>query len=131
MVKTEIHQLYRKEVLAMAENCIFCKIISGEIPSRWVYENDRVLAFDDINPMAPVHVIIIPKQHIPTLLDITPENIDIMGDIISAVREVSRIKGVDQKGFRTVINCNEEGGQVIFHLHLHLLGGTKLRDDLG
>ena len=115
----------------MAENCIFCKIISGEIPSRWVYENDRVLAFDDINPMAPVHVIIIPKQHIPTLLDITPENIDIMGDIISAVREVSRIKGVDQKGFRTVINCNEEGGQVIFHLNLHLLGGTKLRDDLG
>ena len=115
----------------MAENCIFCKIISGEIPSRWVYENDRVLAFDDINPMAPVHVIIIPKQHIPTLLDITPENIDIMGDIISAVREVSRIKGVDQKGFRTVINCNEEGGQVIFHLHLPLLGGTKLRDDLG
>ncbi|HEU19971.1 MAG TPA: histidine triad nucleotide-binding protein [Deltaproteobacteria bacterium] len=115
----------------MAENCIFCKIISGEIPSRRVYENDRVLAFDDINPMAPVHVIIIPKQHIPTLLDMTPENIDIMGDIISAVREVSRIKGVDQKGFRTVINCNEEGGQVIFHLHLHLLGGTKLRDDLG
>lgn len=111
----------------MAENCIFCKIISGEIPSRRVYENDRVLAFDDINPMAPVHVIIIPKQHIPTLLDMTPENIDIMGDIISAVREVSRIKGVDQKGFRTVINCNEEGGQVIFHLHLHLLGGTKIK----
>lgn len=115
----------------MAEDCIFCKIVNGEIPSKKVYENDRVLAFDDINPMAPVHVIIIPKQHIPTLMDVTPDNMDIMGDIISAVREVSKIKGVDQKGFRTVINCNEEGGQVIFHLHLHLLGGARLKDDLG
>lgn len=115
----------------MAADCIFCKIVSGDIPSKRVYENDRILAFDDINPMAPVHVIIIPKQHIPTLLDITPENISIMGDIVDAVKEVSKIKGIDQKGFRTVINCNEEGGQVIFHLHLHLLGGTRLKDDLG
>ncbi|MBN2687189.1 MAG: histidine triad nucleotide-binding protein [Deltaproteobacteria bacterium] len=115
----------------MAEDCIFCKIVNGDIPSRKVYEDDKVLAFDDINPMAPVHVIIIPKQHIPTLLDIDPDHADIMGDILSAVREVSAIKGIDQKGFRTVINCNEEGGQVIFHLHMHLLGGTRLRDDLG
>jgi histidine triad (HIT) family protein len=115
----------------MAEDCIFCKIVNGDIPSRKVYEDDKVLAFDDINPMAPVHVIIIPKQHIPTLLDIDPDQADIMGDILSAVREVSAIKGVDKKGFRTVINCNEEGGQVIFHLHMHLLGGTRLKDDLG
>ena len=115
----------------MVGDCIFCKIVSGDIPSKKVYENDRVLAFDDINPMAPVHVIIIPKQHIPTLMDLTPENIGIMSDIVSAVKEVSKIKGVDQKGFRTVINCNEEGGQIIFHLHLHLLGGVRLKDDLG
>ncbi len=115
----------------MVGDCIFCKIVSGDIPSKKVYENDRVLAFDDINPMAPVHVIIIPKQHIPTLMDVTPSNIGIMGDIVSAVKEVSKIKGVDQKGFRTVINCNEEGGQIIFHLHLHLLGGVRLKDDLG
>jgi histidine triad (HIT) family protein len=114
----------------MAEDCIFCKIVKGDIPSRKVYEDDRVLAFDDINPMAPVHVIIIPKQHIPTLLDIAPDQADIMGDLLSAVKEVSAIKGIDKRGFRTVINCNEEGGQVI-HLHMHLLGGTKLKDDLG
>jgi histidine triad (HIT) family protein len=115
----------------MAEDCIFCKIVNGDIPSRKVYEDDTVLAFDDINPMAPVHVIIIPKQHIPTLLDIAPDQAGIMGDILTAAREVSTIKGVDKKGFRTVINCNEEGGQVIFHLHMHLLGGEKLKDDLG
>lgn len=111
--------------------CIFCKIVDGEIPSNKVFENDKVLAFDDINPMAPVHVIVIPKLHIPTLLDITPENVSILGDIFKAVEEVATIKGIDRKGFRTIINCNEEGGQVIFHLHLHLLGGQKLKDDLG
>lgn len=131
MVTAETDTLYQKEVSVMVGDCIFCKIVSGDIPSKKVYENDRVLAFDDINPMAPVHVIIIPKQHIPTLMDVTPSNIGIMGDIVSAVKEVSKIKGVDQKGFRTVINCNEEGGQIIFHLHLHLLGGVRLKDDLG
>ncbi len=112
------------------EDCIFCKIAKGEIPCNKVYENDRILAFDDITPMAPVHVIIIPKQHIPTLMDVSHENMDIIGDIFSAVEEVARIKKIDKRGFRTVINCNEEGGQVIFHLHLHVLGGEKLKDDL-
>ena len=112
------------------EDCIFCKIARGKIPCDKVYENDRILAFDDITPMAPVHVIIIPKQHIPTLMDVSPENMDIIGGIFSAVEEVARIKKIDKKGFRTVINCNEEGGQVIFHLHLHVLGGVKLKDDL-
>jgi histidine triad (HIT) family protein len=112
------------------EDCIFCKIARGDIPSNKVYEDDKVLAFDDINPMAPVHVIVIPKKHIATLLDVIPEHVDMMGDIFSAVTEVARIKGIDKKGFRTVINCNEEGGQVIFHLHLHVLGGEKLKDEL-
>lgn len=112
------------------EDCIFCKIAKGEIPCNMVYENDRILAFDDITPMAPVHVIIIPKQHIPTLMDISPENMGIIGDMFSAVEEVARIKKIDKRGFRTVINCNKEGGQVIFHLHLHVLGGEKLKDDL-
>jgi len=112
------------------EDCIFCKIARGEIPCNKVYEDDKVLAFDDINPMAPVHVIVIPKQHIPTLMDVARENMNIMSDIFTAVKEVAKIKKIEEKGFRTVINCNEEGGQLIFHLHMHVLGGERLKDDL-
>jgi histidine triad (HIT) family protein len=112
-------------------DCIFCKIIKGDIPCVKVYENDRVLAFDDINPMAPVHVIIIPKKHLSTLLDIDASNTGIVSDLILAAQKVAGIKGIAQKGFRTVINCNAEGGQIVFHLHMHVLGGKKLKDDLG
>jgi histidine triad (HIT) family protein len=112
------------------EDCIFCKIINGTIPSSKVYEDAEVVAFDDIHPMAPVHVIVIPKKHIPTLLDVTAENMNAVNDMVAAAREVARIKGIDKRGFRTVINCNEEGGQVIFHLHMHVLGGKKLKDGL-
>ena len=113
------------------DDCIFCKIIRGEIPCGKVYENDKVLAFNDINPMAPVHVIIVPKKHITTLMDIDAAGINVSGDLIAAAQEVARIKGVNEKGFRTVINCNAEGGQVVFHLHMHLLGGRKMQDPLG
>lgn len=113
------------------ETCIFCKIVKGEIPCSKVYEDDRVMAFDDIHPMAPVHVIIIPKEHIPTLLDVNPDRDDVMCALYRAAQIIAKNKGIDQKGFRTVINCNEEGGQVIFHLHMHLLGGKKLIDELG
>jgi histidine triad (HIT) family protein len=112
-------------------DCIFCKIVRGEIPCTKVYEDDKVLAFDDIHPMAPVHVIIIPKQHISTLMDIDAKNIDIVNNLIAAAQKVSQIKGITAKGFRTVINCNAEGGQVVFHLHMHVLGGRKLQDELG
>lgn len=112
------------------EDCIFCKIARGEIPSTIVYENDEALAFEDIHPMAPVHVVVIPKKHIATLMDVTGDEMDTMGSIISAVQEVAKIKGVDEKGFRMVINCNEEGGQLVFHLHVHVLGGKRLRDGL-
>jgi histidine triad (HIT) family protein len=113
------------------DDCIFCKIIRGEIPCGKVYENDKILAFNDINPMAPVHVIIVPKKHITTLMDIDAAGINVYGDLIAAAQEVARIKGVNEKGFRTVINCNAEGGQVVFHLHMHLLGGRKMQDPLG
>lgn len=112
------------------EDCIFCKIVKGTIPSSKVYEDAEVVAFDDIHPMAPVHVIVIPKKHIPTLLDVTAENMNAVNAMVAAAREVARIKGIDKRGFRTVINCNEEGGQVIFHLHMHVLGGKKLKDGL-
>jgi histidine triad (HIT) family protein len=112
------------------EDCIFCKIVHGAIPSSKVYEDEDVLAFDDIHPMAPVHVIVIPKKHIPTLLDVNTANMNAISSMVNAACEVARIKGIDQRGFRSVINCNEEGGQVIFHLHMHVLGGKKLKDGL-
>ena len=111
------------------EDCIFCKIAQGAIPCSKVYENDRVLAFDDIHPMAPVHVIIIPKTHIPTLMDVNSDTMVVFNDVVSAVQEVARIKGIDQRGFKTVINCNKEGGQVVFHLHVHVLGGGRIKMD--
>jgi histidine triad (HIT) family protein len=112
-------------------DCIFCRIFKGEIPCVKVYEEDSILAFDDIQPMAPVHVIIIPKKHIPTLLDIDSQSADIFSEIFFAVQKIAEIKGIAEKGFRTVINCNAEGGQVVFHLHTHVLGGRKLADELG
>jgi len=110
------------------EACIFCKIIQGEIPANIVYESADALAFDDVNPMAPVHVVVVPKTHVATLMDVDG---GVMEGLMTAVREAAKIKGVAAKGFRTVINCNEEGGQVIFHLHIHVLGGRKLSDDMG
>lgn len=113
------------------EDCIFCRIVRGEIPCSKVYENDKVLVFDDIHPAAPVHVIIIPKEHIATLLDMEPGRRDLSEALLSAANEAARIKGVDENGFRFVINCNRDGGQVIFHLHAHVLGGRKLSDGMG
>ena len=112
------------------DDCLFCKIVSGQIPCRKVYENDRVLAFEDIHPMAPVHVIIVPKIHVATLMDVGPAQMTDLQAMMAAAQEIARIKKVDQRGFRVVINCNKEGGQVVFHLHMHLLGGLKLRDGL-
>ncbi len=112
------------------EDCIFCKIANGTIPSKIVYEDAEVVAFDDIHPMAPIHVIIIPKKHVPTMLDVTKTDMSLIGSMFTAAQEVGRIKGINKRGFRVVINCNKEGGQVIFHLHMHVLGGKKLKDGL-
>src|SRR5450759_2573700 len=97
-----------KKVAIMAD-CIFCKIVQGEIPCSKVYEDDKVLAFNDIQPMAPVHVIIVPKKHIATLMDLNAKNIDVTSDLTSAAQKVARIKNISDRGFRTVINCNAEG----------------------
>lgn len=113
------------------ESCIFCEIIQGNIPCNKVYEDDYVLAFDDIHPMAPVHVIVIPKVHIPTLMDMSVEHAAVLLALGKAVQLVARKKGVAESGFRAVINCNEEGGQIVRHLHIHVLGGARLKDDLG
>lgn len=112
-------------------DCIFCRIVKGEIPSSKVYEDENVLAFNDIHPMAPVHVILIPKKHVATLMDLDPGDSVLLASFTKGVQEVARLKGVDKSGFRTVANTNKEGGQVIFHLHVHVLGGRQLEDAMG
>ena len=111
-------------------DCIFCKIVAGEIPCRKVYEDEKVFAFEDIHPMAPVHVVIIPKRHVATLMDVGPAEEPDFQAVMAVAREVARIKGLAQRGFRVVINCNSEGGQTVFHLHAHLLGGLKLKENI-
>ena len=107
-------------------NCLFCKIISKEIPAKVIYEDDRVLAFEDINPQAPLHVLVIPKKHIATSLDITEQDHALMGELLQAANRLATERGVAEGGFRTVINCNRDAGQTVFHLHLHLLGGRPM-----
>jgi len=105
---------------------IFTKIINREIPSEIVYENEKVLAFKDINPAAPVHILIIPKKEIPTVNDITPADKELIGELYLAAAEIAKNLGIAEEGYRIIANCNKNGGQEVFHLHLHLLGGKKL-----
>ena len=108
------------------EDCIFCKIIKGEIPSTKVYEDDEILAFRDINPVAPVHVLVIPKKHITSLAKLTPEDEAVVGKIYTVIKNIAKQEGILEKGFRVIVNCGEDGGQVVKHVHFHLLGGKKL-----
>ena len=112
------------------KDCIFCKIVSGEIPSGKVYENTNVLAFNDIAPVAPVHVVVIPKKHYTSLMDIPANESDILRDLFMSVQHVAELKGIAKKGFRTVINTGKEGGQIINHLHIHVFGGRNLKMEL-
>lgn len=107
-------------------DCLFCKMVSGEIQPAKVYEDDHVLAFRDINPQAPVHVLIVPKEHIATLNDLEDGHADLIGRLYLAVKRIARQEGLAENGYRTVMNCNTDGGQTVFHLHLHLLGGRRM-----
>ncbi len=107
-------------------DCLFCKIISGEIPSKKVYEDESVYAFYDINPMAPVHVLIVPKQHLSSMNDITAENSAVVSHIFEVAAQLARELGIAEDGYRVVSNCGAAAGQTVFHLHFHLLGGKKL-----
>lgn len=107
-------------------SCLFCKIAGGEVPARRVYEDARIVAFDDINPQAPVHVLVVPRAHIATLNDLTPEHDDLVGELVRRAAAIARDRGIDGSGYRTVLNCNAHGGQSVFHLHLHLLGGRPM-----
>ena len=108
-------------------DCLFCKIVDGEIPADIVYESDTVVAFRDINPQAPIHMVIIPRQHIATINDIDPEHEAIVGSLFSAARQIAADEGLSDDGYRVVMNCNEAAGQTVFHIHLHLLGGRQMR----
>ena len=106
---------------------IFSKIINHELPADIVYEDDAVMAFRDINPLAPVHVLVIPKIEIATVNDIKPEQAELVGKMVLAAQKIAADEGIAEDGFRLVINCNRHGCQEVFHLHLHLLGGRQMR----
>ncbi|MBI3018960.1 MAG: histidine triad nucleotide-binding protein [Deltaproteobacteria bacterium] len=115
----------------MKENCLFCKIIEGKIPSEKVYEDTSVIAFKDIHPKAPIHVLIVPRMHLDSLASLNEQNVDILKPLFLAARKIAEKEGVLEKGFRTVFNCNQEGGQAVYHLHLHLLAGKQLGGAMG
>lgn len=107
------------------DNCIFCQMVNGKIPVEKLYEDDKVLAFPDINPMAPVHILIIPKQHIDSILAIDNTNSDILASVVAAIKYLTSANELFRGGFRVVTNCGENAGQSVPHLHFHLLGGRR------
>ncbi|MDJ0941129.1 MAG: histidine triad nucleotide-binding protein [Woeseiaceae bacterium] len=108
-------------------DCLFCKIVAGDIPADIIHETETTLAFRDINPQAPTHVLIIPKEHIETINDITDEQQALIGSLYTAARDIAKQEGLAEDGYRVVMNCGEKAGQSVFHIHLHLLGGRPLR----
>lgn len=111
----------------MTTDCLFCKMVSGQIKPNTIYEDDDMLAFKDINPQAPVHVLIVPKKHIATLNDLGQGDTQLIGKMHLTAVKIAKDSGVGESGFRTVMNCNADAGQSVFHIHLHLLGGRFLR----
>ena len=107
-------------------DCLFCKIIDREIPASIVYEDDRVLAFNDVNPQGPTHVLIVPKRHIASLNDLAPDDDRIVGEVVRRAAAIAGELGIAAGGFRSVFNTNRDAGQTVFHIHLHLIGGRSL-----
>ncbi|MBI4211519.1 MAG: histidine triad nucleotide-binding protein [Deltaproteobacteria bacterium] len=107
-------------------DCLFCKIVAGQIPAAKVYEDDLVLAFNDIHPAAPTHMLIIPKEHFPSLQDIPQGKLPVIASLFAAAQKLAETTGIAKTGYRTLINTGPDSGQVVFHVHLHLLGGRKL-----
>jgi histidine triad (HIT) family protein len=106
--------------------CLFCKIAARQIPAKIVYEDDRVMAIEDVNPQAPLHILLMPKAHIATLNDLSTAHDGLVGEMVRRAASIARHRGVSERGYRTVFNCNREAGQSVFHIHLHLLGGRPL-----
>lgn len=112
------------------EECLFCKIVEGKIPSNKVYEDEYVYAFKDIEPAAPVHVLVVPKKHISCLNDISEEDEDLLGKIFVAIKKITKELGIDKNGYRIVNNCGKDAGQTVMHLHFHILAGVKMGEKL-
>ena len=108
------------------DDCVFCKIIKGEIPSEKVYEDEDVIAFKDINPAAPIHILVIPKKHIATLLDVTEEDSHLISKIFVVINKIAKQIGIEENGFRVIVNCGKDSGQEVMHIHFHLLAGKKM-----
>jgi histidine triad (HIT) family protein len=113
--------------MTSSPDCPFCKIVAGKIDAEVVFESDSVVAFRDINPQAPTHVLIIPRDHVATINDLTESEAGDVGQLFLAAKEVARMEGLEERGYRVVMNCMEGAGQSVFHIHLHLLGGRPLR----
>jgi len=108
-------------------DCLFCKIAEKKIPAKIIYEDDLAVAFEDITPQAPVHTLVIPKKHIATILEVTPEDHGLVGHLFKVAATIAKEKGIAEKGFRLVMNTNADSGQTVFHIHLHILGGRSMR----
>ena len=112
-------------------NCIFCQIIAGKSPSHMLYQDERVSAFRDIHPVAPTHVLVMPNQHIASVNDLVPEDEALVGHLFTVARQIARQEGIDGTGYRLIVNTGPHSGQVVFHLHLHLIGGQRMRFLMG
>lgn len=112
------------------EDCIFCKIIKGEIPSKKVYEDEEFLAFHDINPAAPIHILVIPKKHISMLTELKEEDEQLMGKMFTIINKIAKQEGFEKEGYRVIVNCGKDSGQEVMHIHFHILGGTKLGEKI-
>jgi len=111
-------------------DCVFCQIVAGKIPSETLYQDEEVIAFRDINPLAPTHVLIIPKRHVASLAQLTDDEMPLIGHMARVANQLAREEGVAESGYRLVISSGEQGGQIVPHLHMHLLGGRRLSDRL-
>ncbi|MBF8304475.1 MAG: hypothetical protein HW399_850 [Dehalococcoidia bacterium] len=112
-------------------DCVFCQIVAGEIPANIIYQDEKVIAFPDINPLAPTHLLIIPRKHIPSLVQLAETESSLIGDMTNIANQLAKQQGISARGYRLVINCGKQGGQGVSHLHMHLLGGRQLSSALG
>ena len=112
-------------------DCIFCQIVAGDIPAEILYQDEDVISFRDINPLAPTHLLIIPKKHIPSLVQLSEAGSSLIGDMVGTANQLAKREGIAESGYRLVINCGQQGGQLVPHLHMHLLGGRQLSAALG
>lgn len=112
-------------------DCIFCKIIAGEIPSSWLYQDEEVTAFRDINPVAPTHILIVPNRHIVSVNDLSASDERLVGRMFTVARQLAEEQGIHESGYRLIINTGKDGGQEVLHLHLHLIGGHRMRHPMG